>query len=394
MADDNDSRIAENILMFCRTLRKSGLPLGPGQVTEAMIAVATTGITRRDDFYYALRAVLITDATQFRLFDQAFHIYFRNPRLLERMMALLLPTLSQDGGSRNDGETLRRLMEAIGDSTALCEDSFAAEIDRTGSASRREVLRQKDFEQMSLDELAEAKQLLRLELKMLHDAPTRRFRNSLSGARYDLRKSMRLMLRNNGQIIELARKERRQRPPTLVVICDISGSMSGYSRMFLHLAHSLGLRQQSVHGFVFGTRLTNITRWLGNRDIDAALHKIAEEVRDWDGGTRIADSLARFNADWGRRVLGGNSVVVLLSDGLERDSHTDLDFQMQRLHRCCDQLIWMNPMLRFAEFEAKAMGIRTMLPHVDLFIPAHNVDSLLALGRILQSGREITGRAA
>jgi uncharacterized protein with von Willebrand factor type A (vWA) domain len=392
--DNNESRIAQNILLFCRTLRKAGLPIGPGQVTEAIIAVATTGIRRRDDFYYALRSVLVTDSSQFRLFDQAFHIFFRNPRLLERMMSLLLPTLEQDAATPGDEQTMRRLMEAMASPTDASDDSIAVEVDRSGSASRREVLRHKDFEQMSIDERAAAKQLLHEEFDLLRDVPTRRFRTSPRGARYDLRKSIALMLRNNGQIIQLARRKRRRRPPRLVVICDISGSMSGYSRMFLHLAHTLRMRQNAVHGFVFGTRLTNISRWLANRDVDTALQRISDEVKDWDGGTRIADCLARFNLEWGRRVLGGNTVVVLLSDGLERDSKASLSFQMQRLKNCCDKLIWMNPMLRYAQFEPRAAGIRAMLPYVDHFVPAHNVDSILALGQTLFSGDRGMERAA
>jgi hypothetical protein len=328
------------------------------------------------------------------MFDQAFHIYFRNPRLLERMMSLLLPTLEQDFESRDKGETVRRLMEAVADNFDRPEGDVSLEIDRSESWSDREILRQKDFEQMSLRELAEARQLLRQELDIIRDVRTRRFRASYSGAAYDLRRSMRLMLRNNGQIIELARKKPRHRPPTIVLICDVSGSMSYYSRMFLQFAHTLTMRLPTVHSFVFGTRLTNISRRLINRDVDGAMMKIAADVKDWDGGTRIGDCLKIFNQYWGRRVLTGDSVVVLLSDGLERDSQSDLGFQMRRLQHCCKQLIWMNPMLRYSEFEAKAMGIRTMLPHVDLFIPAHNVNSMTDLGRILQGDSAALGRAA
>ena len=202
------------------------------------------------------------------------------------------------------------------------------------------------------------------------------------------------MLRNNGQLIELAKKKQRLRPPALVLICDISGSMSSYSRIFLHFAHALSSHRQSVHSFVFGTRLTNISHRLMGKDVDRALARISHDVQDWGGGTRIADCLERFNVDWGRRVLAGHAVVILLSDGLERDSDSDLEFQMQRLQRTCDQLIWMNPMLRYEHFEAKAMGIRTMLPHVDLFLPSHNLESLAQLGQILRQGRAQSRRAS
>ena len=390
----NEGRLADNILLFCRTLRHAGLDIGSGQVIEAGNAVLCTGIERRDDFYNALRAVLVNDPAQFRLFDQAFHIYFRNPRLLERMMGLLLPTIERAGGNGKTEEAIRRLMESLTESESSDEDDTVVDIDQSASYSRRELLRHKDFEQMSLQEQSEAKQLLRKEMALIKDVATRRFRPHPFGHRYDLRRSMQLMLRNNGQLIELAKKKRRLRPPTLVLICDISGSMSSYSRIFLHFAHVLTTQRQTVHSFVFGTRLTNISHRLADKDVDRALAQVADEVQDWDGGTRIADCLGRFNVDWGRRVLAGHSVVILLSDGLERDSESDLEFQMQRLQRTCDQLIWMNPMLRYEQFEAKAMGIRTMLPHVDLFLPAHSLDSLAQLGQILREGDRRPGRAS
>jgi len=381
-------RLADNILMFCRTLRNAGLPVGPGRVVEAMSAVRNAGIERRDDFYWALRAVLVNDPAHFRLFDQAFHIYFRNPRLLERMMSLLLPTIEAPGDP--PAAPNRRLLEALS-SVAIGDefDGTQVEIDQAGSWSRREVLRRKDFEDMSLEEQAQAKQLLQAEILCTADVRTRRFRSNPFGHRYDLRRSLRQALRNNGELIELARKRRLRRPPPLVLICDISGSMSAYSRAFLIFAHLMSSRHRVVHTFVFGTQLTNITRRLADKDIDRSLAAISEDVKDWDGGTRIAECLERFNVDWSRRVLAQNAVVVLLSDGLERDSTSDLDFQMQRLHRSCRQLIWMNPMLRYSEFEPKAMGIRTMLPHVDIFLPAHNIESLGQLSRLLQQDSKL-----
>ena len=242
---------------------------------------------------------------------------------------------------------------------------------------------------MSLEEQAQAKQLLQAEILSTADVRTRRFRSHPFGHRYDLRRSLRQVLRNNGELIELARKRRLRRPPPLVLICDISGSMSAYSRAFLIFAHLMSSRHRVVHTFVFGTRLTNITRRLADKDIDRSLAAISEDVKDWDGGTRIAECLEHFNVEWSRRVLTQNAVVIMLSDGLERDSTSDLDFQMQRLHRSCRQLIWMNPMLRYSEFEPKAMGIRTMLPHVDTFLPAHNLARVAHLSRLLQQDRNL-----
>ena len=394
VASEHEGRLADNILLFCRTLRHAGLAVGPGRVIEAGNAVLRSGIERRDDFYYALRAVLISDPAQFRLFDQAFHIYFRNPRLLERMMHLLLPTIERVSEPGDSELAVRRLMESLATDETSADNETVIEIDRSASYSRRELLRHKDFEQMSLQEQSEAKQLLRDDIDVTKDVPTRRFRPHSFGHRYDLRRSMQLMLRNNGQLIELAKKKRRLRPPALVLICDISGSMSSYSRIFLHFAHALSSCRLPVHSFVFGTRLTNISHRLLDRDVDRALAQVSDDVLDWDGGTRIADCLERFNVDWGRRVLSGRSVVILLSDGLERDSDSDLEFQMQRLQRTCDQLIWMNPMLRYEHFEAKAMGIKAMLPHVDLFLPAHNLEGLAQLGQILRQDTVSSRRAS
>jgi uncharacterized protein with von Willebrand factor type A (vWA) domain len=394
VASEHEGRLADNILLFCRTLRHAGLAVGPGQVIEAGSAVLRAGIERRDDFYFALRAVLVSDPAHFRLFDQAFHIYFRNPRLLERMMGLLLPTIERVSEGGNTELAVRRLMESLTANETIDDSDTIIEIDQSASYSRRELLRHKDFEQMSLQEQREARQLLREDIDVIKDVPTRRFQPNPFGHRYDLRRSIHLMLRNNGQLIELAKKKRRLRPPALVLICDISGSMSSYSRIFLHFAHALSSRRQSVHSFVFGTRLTNISHRLLDKDVDRALAQVSDDVQDWDGGTRIADCLERFNVDWGRRVLSGHSVVILLSDGLERDSDSDLEFQMQRLQRTCDQLIWLNPMLRYEYFEAKAMGIRTMLPHVDLFLPAHNLLCLAQLGQILRHDTTQSRRVA
>jgi uncharacterized protein with von Willebrand factor type A (vWA) domain len=387
MPVESESRLAENILLFCRTLRQAGLPIGPGQVLDSSMAVLQAGIARREDFYFALRAVLVTDPVQFRLFDQAFHIYFRNPRLLERLLGLLLPTLEKKTHGNAGEVAVRRLLEALTDDGGTMNDDIVIDVDQFGSYSNREVIRHKDFAQMSLEEQQAARQMLCAGARFLRDVPTRRFQAHGSGDRYDMRRTMRLMLRNNGQLLELARKKRRRRPPTLVLLCDISGSMSRYSRMFLHFAHALGGRSRTVHSFVFGTELTNITHRLQHRDVDVALRQVAADVRDWDGGTRIADCLKRFNVDWGRRLLAGRAVVVLLSDGLERDTEANLEFQMQRLQASCDELIWLNPLLRYDEFEPRAGGISAMLPHVDRFLPAHNVAGILNLSELLRQGK-------
>ncbi len=379
---EQGGRLPQNLIGFCRTLRRAGVPLGPGEIADALVAMRATGLARRDDVYRALRAVLVKDPAHFRVFSQAFHVYFRSPSLLRQLPELALPNDSRTS------DTVTRAPKRRKPGTLAASDRQRPEetpdIDRRLTWSSREVLARKDFEQMTAAELAAAKVLLRQHIAPLADVPTRRFRPAAAGRRYDMRRSMQRMLRNDGQVLQLFRQGRVHRPPPLVLICDISGSMSRYSRMFLHFAHALGARHRHVASFVFATRLTNITRRLAEKDVDRALASVAAEVADWDGGTRIADSLERFNVDWGRRVLAQNATVILLSDGLERDSESNLEFQMQRLHLSCRQLIWLNPVLRYAAFEPRASGIRKMLPHVDLFLPTHNVVSLAALSRLLR----------
>ena len=362
---------------------------------DALVAVRSVSFERRGDFRRALSAVLVKDPAHLRLFHQAFRLFFDHPGALGRI-PVLLPEPEPDRRERAPGSASRRLLEAL-TAPAGSRPAATPEADRSQTASWREVLACKDFEQMSLAELAEAKELLRTGVAALRDVPTRRTEPAATGRQYDLRRSMQLMMRSNGQLVQLARKRHRRRPPALVLICDISGSMSRYSRLFLHFAHALRMKHRAVHAFVFATRLTNITRRLGEKDVDRALARIAGDVVDWDGGTRIGACIERFNVEWGRRVLAQNAVVILLSDGLECDPESDLEFQMQRLRLSCRELIWLNPVLRYEGFEPRASGIRRMLPHVDRFLPAHNVLSLRALARILGErswGRAARGRAA
>jgi uncharacterized protein with von Willebrand factor type A (vWA) domain len=383
-----ESGLAENLLLFCRMLRRAGLAIGPGSLLNAMRAVAITGIEREDDFRFALRAVLVHDPSESTIFEQAFHLCFRDPALLKRAASMLVPDPADGPEDATSSDLLRRLAGHIERHEAPGHGDPQPESDRSATWSSMEILACKDFEQMSELELIDAKRMLRENRYPARLQQARRYRASLTGQQFDLRRSMRRLLQHDGELLQLARQRRRLRPQTLVLLCDISGSMSRYSRVFLQYAHALASRNRFVHVFVFGTRLTNITRWLRNSDVDVALRRLSFQVADWDGGTRIADSLHRFNREWGRRVLAGNASVVLLSDGFERDSNNLLEFEMQRLKRSCRELIWMNPMLRYEKFEAKASGIRAMLPHVDRFVPAHNLESITELGRLLATGRE------
>jgi uncharacterized protein with von Willebrand factor type A (vWA) domain len=373
--------LVANLMHFGRTLRAAGLPVGPGKVIDAVEAVRTVGITDRHDFYWTLHAVLVNRPEQRLIFDQAFHIFWRNPDLLKKMLALILPEMRVEAETDRGTEVARRLAEALHpnrEEEAANPEEVETEIDAVMTFSDREQLRQMDFEKMSLEELARAKAAIaRLRLP-IEDVPTRRFAPDRHGRRADLRATLRAALRSGG-LIELKRKSPRHRPPPLVVLCDISGSMSRYSRIVLHFMHTVTNDRDRVSSLVFGTRLTNITRYLRHRDVDLALERVGEAVEDWSGGTRIGHSIAEFNRLWSRRLLGQGAIVLLISDGLDRDAGVGLAREMDRLHRSCRRLIWLNPLLRYEGFEPKSLGMRAMLPHVDEFRPVHNLESLEAL---------------
>jgi hypothetical protein len=382
-------KLAENVMHFARVLRAAGLPVGPGKVLDALAALEIAGVDRRDDFYWTLAAVFVDRREQFELFDQAFHIFWRDPKLLERVMSLFLPQV-QGRVQEEQPEMASRLAEALLPKEKPGEAPEAPqeiELDATFTVSDREVLQRADFESMTGEELAQAKKLIANLRLPIPEVQTRRLVPDARGQRVDLRATLRASLRAGADIIPLRRRSQESRHPPLVVLCDISGSMSRYSRMFLHFLHAITNDRDRVHTFVFGTRLTNITRHLRHRDVDVALAGVAAAVADWSGGTRIGASIKEFNLRWSRRVLGQNAVLLLITDGLDRDLGKDLGPEMERLHKSCRKLIWLNPLLRYEGFEPRPLGVRVMLPHVDAFLPAHNIDSLIALGRALSAGR-------
>jgi uncharacterized protein len=386
-ADQAGGRLVANLMHFARTLRAAGLPVGPGKVIDAVAAVEAVGVTDRRDFYWTLHAVFVNRPDQRLIFDQAFHVFWRNPELLKKMMSLVLPELKVEGAPEDEGAAMaRRLAEALHPNPPEGREpeEVETELDAAMTFSDREQLRGMDFEKMSLEELARAKAAIaRLRLPV-EDIPTRRFAPDRRGARADLRATLRAALRSGG-LIELKRRSRRRRPPPLVVLCDISGSMSRYSRVFLHFMHSVTNDRDRVFTFVFGTRLTNITRYLRFRDVDVALDRVSEAVADWSGGTRIGYCLADFNRLWSRRVLGQGAIVLMITDGLDRDAGTGLGLEMDRLHRSCRRLIWLNPLLRYEGFEPRSLGMRAMLPYVDDFRPVHNLESLETLTEALSA---------
>ncbi len=390
--DIDGGRFAENILHFARTLRRAGLPVGPGRVIEALAAVEAAGIRRREDFYWTLHSVFVNRRDQREIFDQAFHVFWRNPELLKRMMDMMLPGTFLDSVKRDDQKEIsRRLSEALAPApvdAGSTEEQEEIEINATLTASDSELLQSKDFETMSSAEMEEAKRVMATLKLPIRNVKIRRQVSDNHGKMIDMRRSMRASLKSGGATIPLRFKSRASRPPPLVILCDISGSMAQYSRMLLHFIHALTNDRDRVHTFVFGTRLTNITRFMRYRDVDAALEAVGERVEDWSGGTRIGATIREFNKFWSRRVLGQGAIVLLISDGLDRSAGEGLGAEMERLHKSCRQLIWLNPLLRFEGFEPRSKGVKAILPHVDQFRSVHNLNSLRDLADALSKPQE------
>lgn len=374
-----DGRLADNIVFFARALRKAGMRVGPASVKDAIEAVIAAGIGSRDDFYWTLHAVLVTRHEDHAVFDEAFRLFWKSRELIEKMLAMFSPVAPDTREREKPRPAESRVADAMFEGHKKEQrprEIPEIEVDARFTFSGNEVLRAKDFAQMTASELADARKAIQ-ELRLpLDEVATRRFRADPRGRRTDPRAMMRAALRTGGELIlPKFRSPRRVHPP-LVVLADISGSMSQYTRIFLHFLHALTEKRRRVHTFVFGTRLTNLTRQMRHRDPDEALAQCSGAVKDWSGGTRIGDTLHEFNRLWSRRVLAQGAVVLLITDGLERDDVQQLGEEMERLHKSCRKLIWLNPLLRFDGFEARARGVRAMLPHVDEFLPVHNLQAL------------------
>jgi uncharacterized protein with von Willebrand factor type A (vWA) domain len=376
-----DGRLADNIVYFARALRKAGMRVGPASVKDAIEAVLAAGIGSRDDFYWTLHAVLVTRHEDHVVFDEAFRLFWKSRELVEKLLAMFSPVAPDMRERQKPRAAESRVSEAMfeGHRNKAPHEVPEIEVDARFTVSGNEVLRGKDFAQMTAAELSEAKReiaALRLPFDLV---ATRRFRPDARGRKVDPRAMMRSSARTGGELILPKFRSAREVHPPLVILADISGSMSQYSRIFLHFLHAMTEKRRRVHAFVFGTRLTNLTRQLRHRDPDAALADCSAAVKDWSGGTRIGDTLQDFNRLWSRRVLGQGAVVLLITDGLERDDVAGLSGEMERLRKSCRRLIWLNPLLRFDGFEARARGVRAMLPHVDEFRPVHNLNALADL---------------
>jgi len=379
-AEPTGERLAANVAHFTRLLRRAGLRVGPGDTLDAQRAVAAIDVMQREQFYWSLHAVLVRRQPDHALFDEAFRLFWRDPMGANSALALLLPQMK----TPTTRTVSRRLSEAWRPPApaAAAPREQPPQIDTFLAYSADEVLRTRDFDQMSADELARARAAvrgLRLDVRPL---VTRRTRPALRGE-IDRARTIRAALRGGGELVALRHRARLERPPAIVALCDISGSMGRYAEMLLRFLHALLVERNRGHVFLFATRLSNVTRTLRHRDVDAALARCGKEVSDWSSGTRLGASLHDFNRTWSRRVLAQGAVVLLVTDGLDREDTAGLAEEAARLRRSCRRLIWLNPLLRYAGFEPRAAGVRALLPNVDEHRPVHDLASLEALASAL-----------
>ena len=387
-----NGKLADNIAHFARALRAAGVPVGPGRVVDAIRAVEATGFDRREDFYHTLAACFVSRPEHRAIFHTTFGLFWRDPAFLDRMLSALMPMMRAPAQDRPRKDAETRAMEAMMEGARTPpppergEEGEEIEFDATLTFSAEEQLRSRDFEQMSAAEARAARAAIARIALPVRPIASRRTRAEPTGRLPDWRGTLRAAMRS-GDVRALSKRTRRTRWPALVALCDISGSMSTYSRMLLHFLHAASNAQGAgwakVHTFTFGTRLTNVTRHLQRRDADDALRRAGAEAEDWEGGTRIGRCLHAFNRDWSRRVLAQGAVVLLITDGLDRDDPDVLGKEAERLALSSRKLIWLNPLLRWDGFAPKARGVKALLPHVDSFRTAHNVESIAALADAL-----------
>jgi uncharacterized protein with von Willebrand factor type A (vWA) domain len=379
------SSLAPNVMHFARLLRRAGLPVGPADTIAAQNALTHVDLASKTEARTALRTAMIHRHEHQEVFDQAFALFWRDPSAAEQAAAMALLEAQKTTRQERPPPASRRVAEAFTNPNLpkpKPEDEPPVQ-DAAMTVSDQERLQQMDFEAMGADEIAAAKREIKRLTLPLDERRTRRKRPDPLGSITDLKRTIRASLRQGGEIVSISRARRITRTPPLVVLCDISGSMGRYAQILLHFLHAVANDRDRVHVFLFGTRLSNVSRHLRARDPEVAFQMVSHIVPDWSGGTRIGEALSSFNRLWAKRVLGQGAVVLLITDGLDRDGAHGVSDNMDRLHRSCRRLIWLNPLLRWSGFEPKSQGIRAMLPHVDEFRPVHNLASLRTLVEVL-----------
>lgn len=374
-------KLDENILLFIRLLRAIGMNVGTASAVDAVEAAQLVGIGNKRFFFHALSSCLVKRPEDRHVFEQAFFLFWQAPKFQERMRDLLIPQIKTHTESDDtEDPMLRRLEDALGspDVPPSFNEADQIEIDATATVSDREFLQDMDFRMMSTAEIKAAEEAIKSLRLVLPRKPSRRYHADAQGRLIDMRQSLKSAPGYFGAVLPQWRRLRAEDRP-IVILLDISGSMENYTRLMLHFMHTLMRQHKHVNAFIFGTKLTNITRALRKRDVDEALDAVADAAEDWSGGTRIADSIGDFNRNWSRRVLAGSPLVLLVTDGLEKQHDEKLTFEIERLQKSCHRLIWLNPLLRFEEFSPKSLSIRRILAHVDAFLPIHSLNAMSGL---------------
>ncbi|VXC59108.1 VWA containing CoxE family protein [Burkholderia sp. 8Y] len=373
---------ARNVVHFVRLLRGAGLGMSPAQAVDALDALRFIDLGRRDDVRAALACLLVHASDERDIFDSAFDLFWRDPDWESKLRALLLPKIQSAAPPPKRNNRLADALATRADAPETpARETEPEETHARLSFSAQERLSQRDFDTLTADEWRALRHQIRAHRLPLATEPTRRLKAASRGTHADLRASARQAVRAGGDWTVWKYRAVVERRPPLVLLLDISGSMSAYSRAVLYYCHALLQSRERLQVFLFGTRLTNATRALRERDPDIAVSALGAQVADWSGGTRIGAALAEFNRRWARRVLAGRATVLLVTDGLDHEAIDVLDAEMARLRRFAHRLVWLNPLLRFAGFTPRARGVRAILPHVDAMLAAHNLDSLAAVGR-------------
>ena len=374
---DEESKLLENILRFIRLLRNSGIKIGNQSSIDALNSIKILKIGNRNEFYWALHSNLIYRNEDTEIFNQCFHLFWQNPKILQQMFNLLLPQIGTQKAPTTNKKQLKRISDNIQKQNKDVNIEKKEEIifDSQMSWSNKSALNTKDFEMMSLEEIHQAEKEIKKFLIKSKTQISRRWKKNDQSTKISTKYTIKKSVKNNG-IIHLAFKERIKKFRPVVILIDISGSMESYSRMMLFLSHILIQQYKDIEVFTFGTKLTRITNFLKNKDIDFSLDKVGKFVNDWAAGTKITSSIKDFNFNWSRRLLTQNQTLLLITDGLERDDSQNLDFEINRLSLFANNIIWLNPLLRYKKFEPKVNSIKTILRHVDKHVPIHNLNSI------------------
>jgi len=379
-----------NLLRFGRWLRQVGIEVSSRQIYELAQGLTTIDLSRRDDFYHAARSFLVHHAEDLELFQRAFDLFWSGQIELALEFGparrRLREAAGQDPLESDQAPLAQRRDLHVSPADGADEAELARATHVAPTYSPVEILLHKDFAEFTPEELETARRIISSLTWRLDQRLTRRRVRALKRGSYlDLRRAVRHNMKYRGEVIKLAWRRRKAKPRPLVVMCDISGSMERYSRLFLHFLYALVQESRHIEAFVFGTRLTYITPAMRDHDVDSAVKQMSELVVDWSGGTRIGESLKTFNYRWGRRVLGRGAVALVISDGWDRGDTHLLEREIGRLRRSVSRLVWLNPLLGAPDYQPLARGMRTVLPYVDDFLPLHNLASLEQFARRLGS---------